>query len=72
MGLLYTFVNNRHSRVKTQGASCIGGIGQTDVQRKFELGIPKSQGAPYIRDATYIRDKTVPEIHNLHITTKEP
>ena len=37
------FVNNRHSRVKTRGASCIGGFGQTDGQRKFELGIPKSR-----------------------------
>ena len=51
------FVKNRHSRVKTQGASCIGGFGQTDGQRKFELGIPKSRGAPYIRGASYIKDK---------------
>ena len=29
------FVNIRHSRVKTQGASCIGGFGQTDGQRKI-------------------------------------
>ena len=53
------FVNNRHSKVKTRGASCIGGFGQTDGQRKFELGIPQSRGAPYIRGASYIRDKTV-------------
>ena len=53
------FVNNRHSKVKTRGASCIGGFGQTDGQRKFELGIPQSRGAPYIGGATYIRDKTV-------------
>ena len=53
------FVNNRHSRVKTRGASCIGGFGQTDGRRKFKLGIPQSQGASYIRGALYIRDKTV-------------
>ena len=53
------FVNNRHSKVKTRGASCIGGFGQTDGWRKFELGIPQSRGAPYIRGASYIRDKTV-------------
>ena len=39
------FVNNRHSKVKTRGASCIGGFGQTDGRRKFELGIPQSRGA---------------------------
>ena len=55
------FVNNRHSRVKTQGAFCIRGFGQTHGQRKFELG---SQDASYIRGASYIRDKTV----NLKIT----
>ena len=53
------FVNNQHSRVKTQGASCIGGFCQTDGRRKFELGIPKSRGVTYIRGASYIRDKTV-------------
>ena len=53
------FVNNRHSRVKTQGASCIRGFGQTDGRRKFELGIPQSRGASYIRGVSYIRDKTV-------------
>ena len=51
------FVNNRHSKFKTRGASCIGGFGQTDGRRKFELGIPQSRGASYIRGATYIRDK---------------
>ena len=41
------------------GASCIGRFGQTDGRRKFELGIPKSQGATYIRGAAaYITDKT--------------
>ena len=59
------FVNTRHSRVKTQGASCIGDLGQTDGRRKFELGIPQSRGAPYIRNESYIRDKTV--IYNLHM-----
>ena len=53
------FVNNRHSKVKTRGASCIGGFGQTDGLRKFQLGIPQSRGAFYIRGASYIRDKTV-------------
>ena len=62
------FVNNRHSKVKTRGASCIGGFGQTDGRRKFELGIPQSRGAFYIRGATYIRDKTVsiPKLQWLH------
>ena len=53
------FVNNRHSRVKTQGASCNGGFGQTGGQRKFKLGIPKSRVAAYVRGASYIREKTV-------------
>ena len=53
------FVNNRHSRVKTQGASCIGGFGQTNGRRKFELGIPKSRGTSYNRGMSYIREKTV-------------
>ena len=52
------FVNNRHSS-QNSGASCIGGFGQTDGQRKFELGIPQNQGASYIRSASYIRDKKV-------------
>ena len=58
-GFTSRFVNNRHSKVKTRGASCIGGFGQTDGQRKFELGIPQSRGASYIRVTSYIRDKTV-------------
>ena len=53
------FVNNRYSRVKTQGASCIGGFGQTDGQRKFELGIPKTRGSSCISGASHIRDKMV-------------
>ena len=53
------FVNNRHSKVKTRGASCIGGFGRTDGRRKFKLGIPQSRGASYIRGVSYIRDKTV-------------
>ena len=53
------FVNNRHSKVKTRGASCIGGFGQTDGRRKFELGISQSRGASYVRGASYIKDKTV-------------
>ena len=61
------FVNSRHSRVKTQGASCIGGFCQTDGRRKFELGVPKSRGAPYIRGASYIRDKTVLHSMDHHI-----
>ena len=32
---------------------------QTDGRRKFELGIPPSWGARYIRGASYIRDKMV-------------
>ena len=59
VGLLHTFVNNRHSRVKTPGAPCIGGFGQTHDRRKFELGIPQSRGSSHIRGASYIRDKTV-------------
>ena len=58
------FVNNRHSKVKTRGAACIGGFGQTDGRRKFELGIPQSRGAAYIRGASYIRDKTVLSMSN--------
>ena len=54
VGLLNTL-----STIKTRGASCIVGFGQTDGQRKFELGIPKSRGASYIRGVSYIRDKTV-------------
>ena len=61
------FVNNRHSRVKTQGASCIRGFGQTDGRRKFGLGIPHIRGAPYIRGASYIRDKTVYQNLNVSI-----
>ena len=53
------FVNNWHSKVKTRGASCIGGFGQTNGRWKFELGIPQSRGASYIGGASYIRDKTV-------------
>ena len=53
------FFNNRHSKVKTWGASCIGGFGQTDGRRKFELGNPPSRGVSYIRGGSYIRDKTV-------------
>ena len=55
MWVYFTLVNSRHSRVKTQGMSCIGDFGQTDGQRKFELGIPKCSGASYIRGAPYIR-----------------
>ena len=61
------FVNSQHSRVKTQGASCIGGFCQTDGRRKFVLGVPKSWGAPYIRGASYIRDKTVLHSMDYHI-----
>ena len=56
------FVNNRHSGVKTRGASCIRGLGQTDGRRKFELRIPQSRGASYIRGASYFRDKTVIQV----------
>ena len=58
-GSTLLFVNNRHSRVKTRGASCIGGFGQNDGRRKFELGIPQTLGASCIRGAPYIRDKMV-------------
>ena len=61
------FVNNRHSKVKTRGASCIGGFGQTDGRRKFKLGIPQSLGASYIRGAPYIRDKTVDPVTFKHL-----
>ena len=53
------FVNNRHSRIKTQGASSIGGFGQTNGRRKFELGISQSRGVSYIRGASFIRYKMV-------------
>ena len=62
MGLLYT-MSTIDSQNSGQGAPCIGGLGQTDRQRKFELGIPKSGDVSYIRGATYIilesRDKAV-------------
>ena len=66
VGLLHT-VNNRHSRVKTRGATCIGGFDQTDGRRKFELGIPQSRGKSYIRGAPYITDKTVVDINQWQI-----
>ena len=59
VGLLHTLSTTDTQRVKTWGAPCIGGLGQTDGQRKFELGIPQSRGVPYIRGASYITDKTV-------------
>ena len=53
-------MSGRRPRVsQNQGASCIGGFGQTDGRRKFDLGIPKSQAVSYIRGASYIREKTV-------------
>ena len=52
-------VGLQQSTLKTRGAPCIWGFGQTDGRRKFELGIPQSRGAPYIRGVAYIRDKTV-------------
>ena len=58
------FVNNRHSKVKTRGAPCIRGFGQTDGRRKLEPGIPQSQGASYITGASYIRDKKVGNLIN--------
>ena len=62
VGLLHTL-----STIDTQGASCIGGFGQTDGRRKFELGISKSRHVSYIRGASYIREKTV-IIENLEKT----
>ena len=58
VGLLHTLSTIDTQRVKTRGASCIGGFGQTDGLWKFELGIPQSHDASYIRGASYIRDKT--------------
>ena len=62
MGLLRTLSTIDTQRVKTRGASCIRGFGQTDGRRKFELGIPQSRGASYIRGTSYIRDKTVVQV----------
>ena len=59
VGQLHTLTTIDTQELKTQGASCIGGFGQTDGWRKFELRIPQSQGATYIRGVSYIRDKTV-------------
>ena len=53
------FVNNRHTRVKTQGASWIGDFSQTDGRRKFRAGNSQKSGCTYIRGVPYIRDKTV-------------
>ena len=59
VGLLHTLSTIDTQRVKTPGAACIGGFGQTDGRRKFELGIPQSRGAAYYRCASYIRGKMV-------------
>ena len=45
VGLLRTLSTIDNQKVKTRGASCIGGFGQTDGWRKFKLGIPQSRGA---------------------------
>ena len=66
VGLLRTLSTIATQKVKTRGASCIGGFGQTDGRRKFELGIPQSRGASYIRGVSYIRDKMV----LIHITSQ--
>ena len=59
VGLLHTLSTIDTQRVKTRGASCIGGFGQTDGRRKFELGISQSRDAAYNRCASYIRGKMV-------------
>ena len=53
VGLLHTLSTINTQRVKILGATCIGGFGQTDGRRKFELGIPQSRGASYNRGASY-------------------
>ena len=53
VGLLHTLSTIDTQRVKILGASCIGGFGQTDGRRKFELGIPQSRGASYNRGGSY-------------------
>ena len=53
VGLLHTLSTIDTQRVKILGATCIGGFGQTDGRRKFELGIPQSRGASYNRGASY-------------------
>ena len=54
VGLFHTLSTIDTQRVKTEGASCIGDFGRTDGRKKFELEIPKSWGASYIRGASYI------------------
>ena len=50
---------SQHSQVKTKGASCIGGLSQTDGLGKFKLGMLKSQGVSCIGAASGITDLTV-------------
>ena len=58
VGLLRTLstIDTQKSKL---GVRLVLFFGQTDGRRKLELGIPQSQGAPYIRGVAYIRDKTV-------------
>ena len=42
MWVYFTLCQQSTLKSQNSGASCIGGFGQTDGQRKFELGIPPS------------------------------
>ena len=58
--LLHTLstIDTQESKLRVRLA-CIGGFGQTDGRRKFQLGIPQSRGAYYIRGTSYMGHKTV-------------
>ena len=43
MWVYYTLCQQSTLKSQNSGCACIGGFGQTDGQRKFELGIPKSR-----------------------------
>ena len=64
MWIYFTLCQQSTLRFKTHGAFSIGGFGQTDGQRKFELGIPQNWGVSCIRGASYIRGKTVSQHQN--------
>ena len=59
VGLLHTLstVDTQESKLRVRLVLEV--FGQTDGRRKFELGIPQSRGATYIRGVSYIRDKMV-------------
>ena len=59
--LVLQLFNSLMQRLVMQICECrqFANIKETDGRRKFELGIPQSRGASYIRGVSYIRDKVV-------------